>query len=235
MLRLAICDDESIHRKILKDKITAFSLQYDVDFCYQEFATANELIAAPFTYDILFLDIKLENGINGIDVGCKLREKGNDCIIVLVTSLEQYAKQGYYADVFRYIVKPVSRDELSEALNACIQKIRRSKSKIQVKCLDAMHYFNIEDIIFIESCNRKRSIYTLNQCYETWETLETLFQKLSTPQFAYPNQSFIVNLDDIRCEKMNVIIMENGKEISISRNCLKSFMIALHKYVSLKK
>ena len=146
MLRLAVCDDEDIHRKILKDKVIAFSLQYGVDFSLQEFISSNELLVAPCNYDILFLDIKLENGINGIDIGCQLRDQGNDCIIILVTSLEQYAKQGYYADVFRYIVKPILQNELNEALNAGIQKIRRSKAKIQVKCLEGIHYFNVDDI-----------------------------------------------------------------------------------------
>lgn len=234
MLRLAVCDDEDIHRKILKDKIIAYSLQYGIDFSLQEFTTANELLVAPCNYDMLFLDIKLENGINGIDIGCQLRDQGNDCIIILVTSLEQYAKQGYYADVFRYIVKPILQNELNEALNAGIQKIRRSKAKIQVKCLEAIQYFNVDDIILIESYNRKRSIYYKDQCYETWENLNVLFQKLPFNQFAYPNQSYIVNFDYIQCEKNNIITMENGKEIVISRNYLQSFMTELHRYVSVK-
>lgn len=235
MLRLAICDDESIHRRILKDKLIAYSLQYDVDFCYLEYATGYELSGAPFNYDILFLDIKLENGINGIDLGCKLRDKGNDCIIIFITSLEQYARQGYYADAFRYIVKPILQDDLNEALNAALHKIQRNKSKIQVKCLDATHYFSVDDIVFIESYDRKRSIHSMSQFYETWENLNTLFQKLPFSQFAYPNQSFIVNLEHVRYEKRNVITLENGKEIVISRNCLKPFMTALHGYVNLKK
>lgn len=234
MLRLAICDDESIHREILKDKIIAFSFENDMDFHYQEFKSAHDLLSAPFNYDILFLDVRLEQGINGIDIGCQLRAQGNDCIIILVTSLEQYARQGYYADVFRYLVKPIKQAELDEALQACLKKLERSRVKIPVKCLDAMYYFNIDDIMVIESYNRKRNIYVKDQCYETWENLEILFEKLPADQFAYPQKSYIVNLDYIVSEKMNVITMENGKEISISRIQQKPFMTALHRYVSLK-
>ena len=234
MLRLAICDDEQIHRKTLKDKIIIFSFQNNVDFCFKEFATADELLSAPFNYDILFLDIKLDNNMNGIDIGYQLRERENDCIIILVTLFEQFIRQGYYADAYRYLVKPVKQKELDEALRSSIKKLNRSKAKILVKCLDTQHYFNIEDIIYIESYNRKRYIYLRSKTYETWESLNAIFEKLPHNQFTYPQKSYIVNFDYIISEKMNIITMENKKEISIAKTQLRAFMTALHQYVHLK-
>ncbi len=230
MLCLAICDDEKMHRELLKEKLDVYSFQEDVVFRFIEIGSSQELLCTPFDYDILFLDIKLENGINGIDIACMLREQGNNCAIVIVTSLEEYALQGYRADVFRYIVKPIKQEELNEALSALIKKLNRMKVFLQVRCLDAVHYFDIERISLIESYDRRRRIYYDDRIFESVESLESIYRRLPPHQFAYPQKGCIVNLDDVFREKMKVLTMKSGKVIPISRTYLQSFMTALHKY-----
>ena len=95
LLKIAVCDDEAIHRLIIRDKLDKFAISNDVDYELDEFCTSEELLKIKNIYDILFLDVQLENGVNSIEIGKQLVKDGLDATIILTTSFEQYAAEGY--------------------------------------------------------------------------------------------------------------------------------------------
>ena len=74
LLKIAVCDDEAIHRLIIRDKLDKFAISNDVDYELDEFCTSEELLKIKNIYDILFLDVQLENGVNSIEIGKQLVE-----------------------------------------------------------------------------------------------------------------------------------------------------------------
>lgn len=87
LLRIAVCDDEAIHRLIIRDKLDAYAISNDIDYELDEFTNSKELMKMENIYDILFLDVQLEDGVNGIEVGKRLLQKGIDATIIITTSL----------------------------------------------------------------------------------------------------------------------------------------------------
>lgn len=87
LLRIAVCDDEAIHRLIIRDKLDAYAISNDIDYELDEFTNSKELMKMENIYDILFLDVQLEDGMNGIEVGKRLLQKGIDATIIITTSL----------------------------------------------------------------------------------------------------------------------------------------------------
>ena len=102
LLRIAVCDDEAIHRLIIRDKLDAYAISNDIDYELDEFTNSKELMKMENIYDILFLDVQLEDGMNGIEVGKRLLQKGIDATIIITTSFEQYASEGYVELLWRY-------------------------------------------------------------------------------------------------------------------------------------
>ena len=68
LLRIAVCDDEAIHRLIIRDKLDAYAISNDIDYELDEFTNSKELMKMENIYDILFLDVQLEDGMNGIEI-----------------------------------------------------------------------------------------------------------------------------------------------------------------------
>ena len=112
LLKIAVCDDEAIHRLIIRDKLDKFAISNDVDYELDEFCTSEELLKIKNIYDILFLDVQLENGVNSIEIGKQLVKDGLDATIILTTSFEQYAAEGYHLHAHRYLVKPIAQENL---------------------------------------------------------------------------------------------------------------------------
>ena len=117
LLRIAVCDDEAIHRLIIRDKLDAYAISNDIDYELDEFTNSKELMKMENIYDILFLDVQLEDGMNGIEVGKRLLQKGIDATIIITTSFEQYASEGYHLKAHRYLIKPIEMPQKSYIVN----------------------------------------------------------------------------------------------------------------------
>ena len=151
LLRIAVCDDEAIHRLIIRDKLDAYAISNDIDYELDEFTNSKELMKMENIYDILFLDVQLEDGMNGIEVGKRLLQKGIDATIIITTSFEQYASEGYHLKAHRYLIKPIQQSNFNEAIVSCIKDFKKSNRKIEVKCAYENCFIKIKNSIFQNS------------------------------------------------------------------------------------
>lgn len=294
LLRIAVCDDEAIHRLIIRDKLDAYAISNDIDYELDEFTNSKELMKMENIYDILFLDVQLEDGMNGIEVGKRLLQKGIDATIIITTSFEQYASEGYHLKAHRYLIKPIQQSNFNEAIVSCIKDFKKSNRKIEVKCayengLDAtiilttsfeqyaaegyhLHahrylvkpiaqekfneailsciqefkklnrkiavkcayencFISINKIIYIESYQRKRIIYTKEQVYETGASLNDLLSLLPVEQFEMPQKSYIVNFDHVTSITKTKVILDYSTEIKLARDRMTNFNMKFQKYI----
>lgn len=95
MLRIAICEDEEVHKKILVDLIERYP--FKTDYLLTTFQYGYELVEASkkgMRFDIIFLDMRLDNE-DGIDVANEIRKTDINTGIIITTSLIEYAVLGY--------------------------------------------------------------------------------------------------------------------------------------------
>lgn len=231
LLKIAICDDQKIHRLIIRDKLDDFAISNNVDYELDELCSSRELLNIKNDYDILFLDVQLENGVNSIEIGKQLVKDGLDTMIILITSFEQYAAEGYHLHAHRYLLKPIVQEKFNEAILSCIEEFKRKNSKITVKCGYEDRFISTNHIIYIESYHRKRRIYTKEQVYETGTSLSDLLDLLPAEQFEMPQKSYIVNLDYITSITKTKIILDSAIEIKLSRDRMSEFNMKFNKYI----
>lgn len=231
MIHIALCDDEPIFKKTIEDLLVNASIKYNEDYTFSYFSSSTALLNAPFNYDILFLDIKLEENIDGISVGKQLRDKGNAAVFILVTSLTDKYREGYKAGVHRYLEKPIKPDEFYEALISAIKFIRTSPQKIEIKFKTHSDIVKIEDIIYIESYNRKRYVYTITSKFSTLETLDSFYNRLPAGQFFYPQKCYLINLAHVTATSRTEVAMSNNKIITFIKGRYQSFNEEFIKYL----
>lgn len=108
-MRIVICDDEPEYRRLLHERILQYGISQDFEMEIAEFESGGQLIAALDAgerADVYFLDIQMENGADdGIRVAQELRRRGDNSLIVYVTSFIDYAQTGYEVKAFRYLLK----------------------------------------------------------------------------------------------------------------------------------
>ncbi len=230
-LKIAICEDVVIHRLLLRDHLERFTTIHDIAYELDELCTSKELLAIPNIYDILFLDVQLEDGVNSLEIAQQVVDNGFDAEIVLVTSYERYAAQGYRLNARRYLVKPVSQERFDEAMCCCMRRIVRQNRKIEVRCAYGNCYVSTDKIFYIESYERKRTIYTAEHVYETGMTLAELLALLPTEQFGVPQKSYIVNFEYIAGMTKSKVLLEDGTEINLSRRRAEEFHTQFQKYI----
>ena len=69
--------------------------------------------------DLLLLDIQLP-GMTGMDAAKKIRKIDPNVMIVFITSLTQYAIEGYSVNAFDYILKPLRSASFLASKRTCL-------------------------------------------------------------------------------------------------------------------
>ena len=117
MYQIAVVEDSSQESTSLISLLVKYekenNLNFKIDLFQNGFLFLDEFEP---NYDLIFMDIAMP-GINGIDVSKKIREADEQVPLVFVTSLTQYALQGYKVGAIDYLVKPVTYDHLKITLS----------------------------------------------------------------------------------------------------------------------
>lgn len=121
-MHVAVCDDEDIFREYLKKLLLEYSFKTDEEMIITEYSCGEALLDAysqgGMAEDVIFLDIRM-NGMDGMEAAKLLRGQGCGCLIVFLTSLEEYARRGYEVKAFRYLLKDQAESDLGPVLDAC--------------------------------------------------------------------------------------------------------------------
>lgn len=231
MITIAICDDETIVHKELRDVIAAYSIAHNEDIRVLSYNNINDLLASETFYNILFLDIRFESSDIGLDAARTLRTKGNDCIIVLLTSLKTKAIEGYDVGAFRYLLKPIQREPIFLLLRQALSHIRNRAQVISIKHEYGTEIIPTRQIRYVQSLVRKRYIYLETTAIETWETLKEIFEKLPYGEFGYLQKGTVVNFERISCLKKNNVVIDHTIELGIGRQYKQLFFEQYFRYI----
>lgn len=85
---------------------------------------SNDFLALNFAdYDLVLLDIILNEHLNGIDVAKKTRTCNSNVPIMFITKTAQFAVDSYDVDAIDYILKPLSYFEFALKIKKAIRRI----------------------------------------------------------------------------------------------------------------
>ena len=163
-MRIAICEDNPIHAKILMRMIEKWQEKVSDQVIKTEvFQSAEQFLCsidedAQSVFDLAFLDIGLKR-MDGMELAKRLREENNHMIIVFTTADALSAPKGYEVEAFRYLVKPLHGDQVEAVLTQVYDKIQMTRNKTKNDALvisydGESHRIWKQDIYYIDEGNR---------------------------------------------------------------------------------
>lgn len=224
MLKIAICEDNSIHCKQIHD-LTCSCLQaaYDIDI----YTSANDFLARitdqKCPYQIVLMDIELDCGGYVRHSSCRKDQSfqpGNpDYFYQSVSSV----RLGCYETNHVYFVSKQQIEEyLPRALSAACRKL--SELHRQYFCFSYLsrdYRIPRSDILYMERKLRNTEIHTKSQIYYCRDKIQDLIEQLR-PDFCICHKSFAVNINAIHTLSHAGIEISDGTRLPVSRNCYQS-------------
>ena len=217
-MKIAICDDEKRDIKRLVSLLEKYSEDKQMDVSIYTYETASDLIAAMSEneWDIIFLDINME-GMDGLSLAGRIREKDEEVPIILVTAFINYALDGYKVRASRFLVK----DDLDKTLPECMDDIciqlQKKKKNMLFNCVEGDVDIMLSEIVFIETTGHKSIIHLGSEDYHLYESMDELENRLKVYGFIRVHQSYMVNIRHIRSINNYVLILDTGYEIKIPK------------------
>lgn len=225
MLIIGICDDIARERIILKTKIEEFldfrNIQYKI-FTYK---TGTELLRDGIflTFDIIFLDIKMP-GINGIELGIRIRDENKIVKIIYVTGYEENVYKALNdVHCFLFWIKPLDKETFDKNFGLVLDYMRVEQNKIKIMVDKTYRYFSPKEIYYFKCMDGGSSIILPNKKFRTYYSLNELEGICNSKDFARPNRSYLVSLENVQMVGEDTVLMVNQEKIELSRRKKRDF------------
>lgn len=216
-----LCDDNIEHLQSLSNTISHLSDEYHMQL--KQFPSSQELLEYLHQTDmfkddfpdLIFMDIEMP-GIDGITLGKKIKDISSDIRLVFVTAFAEYAIKGYEANAFRYLLKPVSCNDLRK-LFSDLEAEKAKVKKIIIKSGDREILLPIHDIIYISAEDKYTIVYTKTNYYITDESLKQYESKLVSHGFFRIHRKYLVNMYHHKSIAGNKLLLGHNIELPLSR------------------
>lgn len=218
---VAICDDEAVFRKELKDFLIQYKKDRRIHLDMIEFSDGQSLLNYDRGFDIVFLDYEMP-GLDGIHTARILRSRKNICCIMYITSYPEYVFEAFEVNTYRYLTKPVDWDKLTNAMDDFIRE-KKMFAPIVVNVDGEQLTISSEDIIYLEAEGKFCYVRTTDNIVRSSKTIAKVFELLPQHCFYRTHKSFAVNLYCIQSIKDGCVILNNGEKAKISRNNIADF------------
>ena len=126
------------------------------------------------------------------------------------------------AESFRFLRKPLEKENVSNALNAAINRLKKHESTYEYtyEFAQKKHIIDLKEVMYIYSQYRKVYIVFKNgdevYFYNKLDTVECEIKEIYNV-FARANKSYLVNINSIYTFNDKKVHMRNGVEITLSK------------------
>lgn len=232
MIKIAIVEDEIEMSSDLKKHVETFFNQHDKKITIDIFDNAVKFLDKyKSKYDLVFMDINLPY-MDGIEASEKLRKIDPTVIIVFVTSLAQYAIEGYKVHAFDYVLKPVNYYNFVLTLERILPHLKDNDKSIVIYTNKiSFKKILIERIKYIEIINHKLVFHTLDGDYETHGALNDYVDILKDDYFELCNRCYLINLKMVSQVTPDSVIIDD-ESLLISRPKRKQFLHVLNEFIA---
>jgi two-component system, LytTR family, response regulator len=241
MIRAVIIDDEKNALEVLEMQLHQFCKEVQV------LATCNggkEGIRAikEWQPDIVFLDIEMPH-INGFDV--LEQTKNLNYKVIFTTAYDQFAIKAFKFSAIDYLLKPIDIVDLQNAVNK-VQKEnqnynledklkslveqyypQKNRQKVALPVGNMLEFFDVDEIIRVESDSNYSHIYLANQKKITLsKTLKDVEENIKGEPFFRVHQSHLINTNHVEKAVKGenaYVVMKDGTTITVSRNRKEEF------------
>ena len=197
-----------------------------------------------FRPHLLLMDVQMPDG-SGFDVLSKI-PAGRHPAVIFVTANDQYALRAFDEHALDYVLKPVHRDRLRNAIEHACSVVKKYSGAALPSCYSLEQlstlvlaiprfiiksngrflFLKLDEIDWIQADANYVHLHVGKNVYVHREPIGRMIEHLNSWRFARIHRSIIVNLSKISevfpCNNGEFIVrLTTGKELSCSRNFRK--------------
>ena len=220
MYNIGICDDGKNVCSSLEKMILQYSEKKNIPVEIKVWYTGEGL----FDYlkerqqiDILFLDIELFR-MTGIEAGDYIRNRLEDrsMQIIYISGKSSYARELFKTQPMDFLVKPITQQDIDEALELAIKIIKKNMEKFEFQIGHDFYYMPYGSLLYFSSEGRKIKIFTTHGEQEFYGKLRDVSKKLSD-SFLNIHHSYIVNPEYVLHYAYDALELMDGTILPISK------------------
>lgn len=229
---VAIVEDTQKEADLLKEHFLKYSEEQRVSFQIAIFSSGDDfLINYRPIYDLVLLDIGLP-GLNGMGVAARLRETDQSVTLIFVTSMAQFAAQGYEVDAVDFIVKPVAYGNFRLKMKRILNRLQtRRYSELVISQGENLYRVSASQIRYIEISNHCLIYHTADGSIEAYGSLKKVEEQLGSKMFVRCNSCYMINLEYVQSIQEDFVVLIDGTRLKMSRLKRKPFVQALNNYL----
>ena len=223
MLSIAVCDDEVIECCNMAKRIKDILDDMKIPCIIRQFQSGGELLQALESFDIVFLDIIMQD-LDGMKTAQIFRKKAFDKILIFISSSREYVFDAYDVEAFQYLLKPVDNRKLKRVLQKAVLKTeKRSQEFIIVSRERQKKKLFLDDIYYFEIKGRVVDVHGTEGIFTYYEQIGELENKLRDKGFFRCHKSYLINLKYVDVYNRQEVILENGEAIVIAKRRYEEF------------
>jgi len=229
MYKVAICEDNKEQQKHTKELIEKLEIP---DIHEIEIFDSGEKLVQAYKmgnqYFIILLDMKMDE-LNGIETGEIIQRYDKNVIIIIVTSILEYAVDGYSINAFDFVLKPIDEMKFQKILYKAIKQLKESINRVyKISKRDKTELLKLSEIIYFESDRKKVKIHCLNRIVFNNESISEVEESIEKYNFMRISRFYLINLTFIKEIRSNDIVLNNGEILRYSsklqKNIKKSYI-----------
>ncbi len=225
MYRIAVVEDQHNDAKRFQTMLSQYAQDQQIEISCTVWESAETFLDQyRHQYEMIFMDIRLP-GMDGMQAARHLRKMDHTVLLVFLTTLAQYAVEGYEVDAVDYIIKPITYASLRLKMPRLLRRCSVEEKEIIIQGSEKTIKLRPSELMYIEIFDHHIQFMTQNGVIRSYGTLKEVEDALPENFFRVNNQT-IVNLRFVKnVDKENVILPD--REFSLSRRRRKGFLEAL--------
>lgn len=226
IIKIALCDDERTQLAQTEAFLQEYrGLHPDLELTVAAFSSGADLLEHlrfKGTFDIYLLDVIMP-GQNGIALGLSIREFDQGGCIIYLTSSPYFAVDSYRTRASDYLLKPLDKDRLFQALDDITERLTRERQAfISIKTRDGLRRLPLHCLVYGELVRRCVQYHLSDGSVIQGTSLRSSFQEAVAPLLAHRRfvlcaTSYIVNLSFVEGIDRSGLRLTGGRTLSVSR------------------
>ena len=222
MIRIGVVDDEKMFRDRISEIVVNVLKGEPVQTEIRKYADGThffEALSAGETFDILLADIQMA-GMDGMELGRRIRRNSPGMYIIFITSYEEYAAESYRIDAFQYILKQDLESRLPGVIRELAYRLEEQEQEYRIvgNSVEKVKLFYKNIIYLYKSKGAKYVNYVTEEgIFRERISLESLLKELDSKIFIPVERGYVVNMKRICRISGDTLYMEKGYQVQVSR------------------
>ena len=229
-LRAIVADDEPIAAAALAAELQRLGCDVVAICAHGEHAIER---CAELHPDVCFTDIAMPDR-DGLAVARALRDRAPGVRVVFVSAHPHFAIEAYGADVIDFVLKPIRRARLADAVDRVQRALGTSDSEDRILVTEhgTVHVVPVRDIEWVQADGYNLWLHTATRAWLIRERMHRLEARLQPAGFLRVHRSALVRLNAIQSIESPdntepSAVLHSGTRVKLARDRLNALRNAL--------